>query len=272
MALKALVPALLLAVPSTAAAAPEPTAPPAGVQRCVSGGVLTAPGGHSARTQLCASLVNASLTLSAPARCEHSACDASGTYRMTTRNGREVASGPLGTGTEYPGPGSYRVTAEVHARSAAPPYEAAGRWTRTLTLDWPRPAPLHTVTVSPTTVHPNRTTTLTYTLTRRDLRGDSNARLGLIGQENTGVRLSSADPQCSNPLTGAYPSRDRRPHVLDCALTDVQPGHPTRVEVAVRLGPHCSTIVSRMGYWLPQGQTSITGGMVKGPTVTCMES
>ncbi|MCA6091123.1 hypothetical protein LE181_02925 [Streptomyces sp. SCA3-4] len=264
------VPEAAARVAGAGAVAPA-AAPEAGEQRCVRGGVVSGPGGHSVRTHLCASLDNAFLTVSAPARCERFACDASGTYRMTTRGGREVASGRLGTRTEYPGPGTYRVTVAMRARSAARGFDARGHWTRTITLAWPKPAPVHTITVTPATVRPGRTTTLTYTVTRRDLRGDSNARLGLIGEEGTGVRLSSADRQCSNPLTQAYPSTQRQPHVLDCALVNIQPGHPVKVKVVAHLGARCSTIISKMGYWLPKGQETYTGGMLKGPVVSCVK-
>ncbi|WP_258028872.1 hypothetical protein [Streptomyces fradiae] len=30
----------------------------------------------------------------------------------------------------------------------------------------------------------------------------------------------------------------------------------------------CSTVVSKLGYWSPQGQ-QVAGGMVNGPTVQC---
>lgn len=258
--------------PPSAVEALEAAAPQAGEQRCVGGGALTGAGGHSARTRLCASLDNSFVTLSTPTWCERSACDASGTYRMTARDGREVASGSLGTRTEYPGPGTYKVTVAMRARSATPAFDARGGWTRTITLAWPKPAPVHTITVTPSTIRPGRATTLTYTVTRHDLRGDSNARLGLIGQEGTGLRLSSSDSQCTNPLAKAYPSEERRPHVLDCALVGVQPGRPTKVKVVVRLGAHCSTIISKMGYWLPKGQDTYTGGMLKGPVVTCAKN
>jgi hypothetical protein len=33
----------------------------------------------------------------------------------------------------------------------------------------------------------------------------------------------------------------------------------------------CSTIVSKLGYWMPRGQTFRTGGMVAGPVVTCQD-
>ncbi len=222
--------------------------------------------------RLCGSLDNSFLTLSAPARCGRSTCDVTGTYRMATRDGRQVASGKLGTRTGYPGPGTYRVTVTARVRSAVSGTDVRGTWARTITFAWPRPEPVHTITVTPAVLRPGRTTAVTYTVTRRDLRGDSNARLGMIGEEGKGVRISSSDRQCSNPLAGAYPSTERRPHVLDCALVDLQPGRPVEVKVRVSLGKDCSTIISKMGYWLPEGQATYNGGMLQGPALRCEKS
>ncbi|MEV4924828.1 hypothetical protein [Streptomyces roseoverticillatus] len=254
-------------------ALPAPTAAAVvGEQRCVAGAVLDGGKGRTADMRLCGSLDNSFLTLSAPARCARSACDVTGTYRMTTRDGRPVASGKLATRTGYPGPGTYRVTVTARVRSAASGLDVRGTWTRTITFTWPKPEPVHTITVNPSVLHPGRTTTVTYTVTRRDLRGDSNARLGMIGEEGKGVRLSSSDRQCTNPLAGAYPSTERRPHVLDCALVDLQPGRPMEVKMRVRLGKDCSTVISKMGYWLPEGQATYNGGMLQGPTLKCEKS
>lgn len=251
--------------PSPAEAAPAV----AGEQRCVAGAVLDGGKGRTADMRLCGSLDDSFLTLSAPARCARSACDVSGTYRMTTRDGRQVASGKLATRTGYPGPGTYRITVTARVRAMTSGLDVQGTWTRTITFTWPRPEPVHTITVTPAVLHPGRATTVTYTVTRRDLRGDSNARLGMIGEEGKGVRISSSDPQCSNPLAGAYPSTRRLPHVLDCALVNLQPGHPMKVKTRIRLGKDCSTIISKMGYWLPQGQATYNGGMLQGPTLKC---
>jgi hypothetical protein len=100
-------------------------------------------------------------------------------------------------------------------------------------------------------------------------QGDGSARFGLIGEESTGVRISTADARCVNPLIGRAPSKARLAYSVDCALTDLQPGRPATVRVQVAQGSACSTVVSKLGYWMPRGQALYTGGMVEGPTVGC---
>ncbi|MFB9607009.1 hypothetical protein ACFFTQ_29050 [Streptomyces roseofulvus] len=39
--------------------------------------------------------------------------------------------------------------------------------------------------------------------------------------------------------------------------------------VRVTVGSTCSTVVSKLGYWMPDGQALYTGGMLPGPTLTC---
>lgn len=187
-----------------------------------------------------------------------------------SRNGGRIASGVLGRRVQYPGPGTYEIVTTLRVTSASRGVDLRTRWTTKGTLSWPSPEPTHRIDVSPRTVRSGRTTTVTYTVTRLGARGDSNARLGLVGEATTGVRLTSADRQCSNPLTGGYPSSQRQAHVLDCALVDIQPGHPSTVKVDVQVGKSCSTVVSKMGYWLPKGQDTYTGNMMQGPTLTCV--
>ncbi|MFI6854077.1 hypothetical protein [Streptomyces sp. NPDC050416] len=100
-------------------------------------------------------------------------------------------------------------------------------------------------------------------------QGDGSARFGLIGEETTGVRISTADARCVNPLIGSHPSKARLTHSVDRALTDLQPGRAATVRVRVTLASACSTVASKLGYWMPRGQALYTGGMVEGPTVGC---
>ncbi|MCZ9336160.1 hypothetical protein NGM37_00040, partial [Streptomyces sp. TRM76130] len=72
--------------------------------------------------------------------------------------------------------------------------------------------------------------------------GDGSARFGLIGEEGSGVELTTDDDRCVNPLVGRHPSTERLEHSLDCAFTDLQPGRPATVRVRVALGPACSTV------------------------------
>ncbi len=83
------------------------------------------------------------------------------------------------------------------------------------------------------------------------------------------MSLATDDARCVNPLVGRHPSTERLRHALDCALTDLQPGRPATVRVDVTLGRSCSTVVSKLGYWMPRGQEVYTGGMLVGPTVGC---
>jgi hypothetical protein len=81
--------------------------------------------------------------------------------------------------------------------------------------------------------------------------------------------VTTSDARCVNPLTGRHPAQARNMYALDCALTDLQPGHPATVVVDVDIANICTTVVSKLGYWMPQGQALYTGGMLAGPTVTC---
>ncbi len=265
----------MLAVPmwGYAPAAPAPVAHAAVAgwqQRCFPEAVLKGKGkaGKSVRVGVCVGLDGGFMTVSAPAVCGRGGCDVSGSWRMT-REGRTVASGELGARAGYPGPGTYGLTAVVRVRPVAAGLDVRGRWTGTVSLGWPVPVPTHRVDVAPRTIRAGRTTTVTYTVTRSGADGDSNARLGMIGQEKSGVVLSSSDRQCGNPLAGA--SAARRTYVLDCALVDLRAGRPMKIRVRVRVGTVCSSVVSKMGYWLPKGQEIYTGHMLEGPVVRCVE-
>ncbi|TDF47440.1 hypothetical protein E2C00_11055 [Streptomyces sp. WAC05374] len=262
--------------PAAAPAAPPATGP---ITHCAPGGTLRGPHGQYADIALCATHTGATMTVTAAATCRRAttggrpACRTSGTW--TAHRHGDPATGPTATGTlagraDYPGPGTYDIGATVHVRSDPPGTDLHGEVRATLTLTEPRPAPSHRVDVTPhhSTLKPGASTTLTYTVARVADHGDGSARLGLIGEESTGITLTSADTRCVNPLPGRYPSTTRGMYALDCALTDLQPGRPTTVTVRATLKAACSTIVSKLGYWTPKGQES-TGGMLTGPTVTC---
>ncbi|MDT0390270.1 hypothetical protein [Streptomyces dubilierae] len=241
---------------------------------CAPAGVLRGPGGERAVVQLCAGSGTPMTALSAPASCRRPgtsvryACLTSGSW-TARRDGVTVASGTLPGSQPYPGPGTYEVTASVHVRSTPSGVDLRGTVRATLTLTAPKQQPTHRVEVDRHTLRPGTTTTLTYRVYRDSEQGDGSARFGLIGEERTGVRISTSDARCVNPLVGRAPSRDRLGFSVDCALTDLQPGRPATVRVTVRLASACSTVVSKLGYWMPRGQALYTGGMVEGPTVGC---
>ncbi|MDT9682109.1 hypothetical protein RND61_08480 [Streptomyces sp. TRM76323] len=265
------------AVPAAAAPGARDAAPPP-VSHCAPTAPLTQRGaaptaGPAAgpAVGLCVTVAGAAMTVSAAADC---ACTVSGTW--TARRGDEdgAASGTLGTRADYPGPGTYEVTAAVRVSGTerTPTTPVTGTVTATFTLAAPKPAPMHRIEVAPPAVlAPGKTTTLTYTVERTGGGddGDGSARFGLIGEPGTGIALASTDVRCVNPLTGRYPATTRSAHALDCAFTDLQPGRPATVTVHVTLPPDtCSTVVSKLGYWTPKGQ-QVAGAMLNGPTVPC---
>lgn len=253
------------------AAAPAPTTPST---LCVPAGTLRGDGGQRASVSLCATDGTPTLSVSAPATCELPGADGPFTCltsgRWTARqNGRAVATGLLPGGRDYPGPGTYGITATVHVRSTPAGVDLRGGVHATLTLSAPKPEPTHRVEVDGGPLRPGTTTTLRYRVARDSEKGDDSARFGLIGEEGVGMKPATSDARCGNPLPGRHPSTARTPHVLDCALTGLQPGRPTTVTVRVSLKGTCGTVVSKLGYWIPQGQSLYTGGMLAGPTVGC---
>ncbi|CAL9348244.1 hypothetical protein SUDANB145_00414 [Streptomyces sp. enrichment culture] len=246
---------------------------------CAPAGTLRGAGGQRAAVSLCASGGARGLSVSAPATCTtgsraavRHACLTSGTW-TARRDGATVASGTLpGADATYPGPGTYEIAATVHARSEPGGVDLRGTVRATLRLSAPRPVPTHRVEVDRRVLRPHTVTTLTYTVHRDSDAGDGSARFGLIGEEGSGVELATDDARCVNPLVGRHPSTDRLKHSLDCALTDLQPGRPATVRVRVALKAACSTVVSKLGYWMPRGQEVFTGGMLVGPTVGCDRS
>ncbi|MEU6348583.1 hypothetical protein ABZ896_04570 [Streptomyces sp. NPDC047072] len=256
------------AVQNASAARDAPTDGPATL--CAPARTLRGPGGQQAEVSLCAGSGTPVMAVSAPAVCRPGGgqCLTSGTW-TARKDGEVVASGPLPGSAEYPGPGTYDITADVHVRSAPERVDLHGTVHTALTLTAPKSPPTHRVEVAGGTLRPGSVTTLTYTVSRDSDQGDGSARFGLIGEEATGVALTTADPRCVNPLTGRYPSETRQPYALDCALTDLQPGRPSTVVVRVAVRSTCSTVVSKLGYWMPRGQALYTGGMLAGPTVGC---
>ncbi|MFJ8196627.1 hypothetical protein [Streptomyces sp. NPDC096152] len=270
--------ALPLALVSPAwgrASAPAAAADDVPATLCAPAGALRGSDHQWAAVSLCAGSGTPMMAVSAPAACGYPAtkarytCRTSGTW-TAARNGVTVASGTLPGSGEYPGPGTYEITARVRVRSAPATVDLTGTVHTTLTLTAPKPKATHRIVTDRTTLRRNSTTTVTYTVFRDSDAGDGNARLGLIAREGSGARIATDDPRCVNPLVGRYPARTRLPHALDCALTDLQPGHPDTVRVRVTLGSACSTVVSKLGYWMPRGQDLYTGGMLAGPTIDCV--
>ncbi|MEV5357438.1 hypothetical protein [Streptomyces sp. NPDC052693] len=241
---------------------------------CAPAGVLRGAGGERAVVSVCAGSGTPVMAVSAPASCRRPgtsvryACLTSGSW-TARRDGATVASGTLPGSQPYPGPGTYDITASVHVRSTPSGVDLRGTVRASLTLTAPKQRPTHRVEVDRLTLRPGTTTTLTYRVYRDSEQGDGSARFGLIGEEASGVRISTADARCVNPLVGRAPSRDRLGYAVDCALTDLQPGRAATVRVKVRLSSACSTVVSKLGYWMPRGQALYTGGMVEGPTIGC---
>ncbi|MFJ9242110.1 hypothetical protein [Streptomyces sp. NPDC101776] len=265
---------LALVSPAWGGTDPAPPAPEPPSTLCAPAGVLHGAHGQRAAVSLCAGSGTPTMAVSAPASCRRHApvaryaCRSSGTW-TALRAGAPVASGTLPGSGQYPGPGTYDFTATVRVWSMPEGVDVQGTVHATLTLTAPVPKATHGIDVDRSTLRPDSVTTLTYTVRRYSDQGDGSARFGLIAQEGTGAELTTSDPRCVNPLIGRYPAQDRLPHALDCALTDLQPGHPDTVVVRVTLKSRCSTVVSKLGYWMPQGQALYTGGMLAGPTVTC---
>ncbi|TWV55573.1 hypothetical protein FRZ03_07150 [Streptomyces misionensis] len=242
---------------------------------CAVAGTLRGDHGRHAVVSLCAGSGTPRFSVSAPASCGRAGtrvrynCRSEGTW-TAARSGKTLAAGTLSGSVVYPGPGTYDITATVRVRSAPAGVDLTGTVRATLTLTDPRAEPTHAITVDRAALARNATTTLTYTVRRDSEEGDGSGRFGLIGEAGTGVRIATSDARCVNPLVGAYPAKTRLPSSLDCALTELQPGHPERVTVRVTVGGTCSTVVSKLGYWMPNGQDLETGGMLEGPKVTCV--
>ncbi|MFG2357126.1 hypothetical protein [Streptomyces sp. NPDC048521] len=264
---------LALVTPAWGGSAAEPEGP---ATLCSVAGTLRGEHGQHAVVSLCAAGGSPQLTVSAAATCRRAGvrvrytCRTDGTW-TARRAGKTLATGTLSGSREYPGPGTYDITATVRVRSVPAGVDLTGTVQATLSLTAPRAKATHAITVDRTTLRRNATTTLTYTIRRDSDDGDGNARFGLVGEDGTGVRIATADARCGNPLVGRYPAKTRLPHSLDCALTALQPGHPEKVKVRVTVGATCSTVVSKLGYWLPKGQDVYTGGMLAGPTLTCRQ-
>ncbi|WP_234338124.1 hypothetical protein [Streptomyces sp. NRRL F-5727] len=254
-----------------------PVAPAPGPEEpgtlCAVAGTLRGADGRHATVSLCADGGHPRLTVSAAAVCGRNGspaghgCRTTGTW--TARHAGTTLAGRLPGAAEYPGPGTYDLTATVRVRSTPGGVDLQGTVHTTLTLTTPQAKPTHAITVDRSTLRRGATTTLTYTIRRDSDEGDGSARFGLIGEEESGVRLATDDARCVNPLVGRSPARTRLRHALDCALTTLQPGNPEQVTVRVTVGSTCSTVVSKLGYWMPDGQTLYTGGMLPGPKLTC---
>ncbi|MEV6112687.1 hypothetical protein AB0L59_09190 [Streptomyces sp. NPDC052109] len=264
---------LALVTPACAqsVAAPAPETP---ATLCSAAGTLHGAHGEQADVSLCADTGVPRFNITAPATCRVSgvrvryACRTEGTWKAT-RSGKTMGTGTLPGSGLYPGPGTYELTATVRVRSTPSGVDLKGTVRATVALTAPKAKATHSVTVDKTVLRRNATTTVTYTIHRDSDEGDGNARLGMIGQEGTGLRISTADSRCVNPLVGRYPSKARLAHSLDCTVTELQPGRPETLKVRFIVGAKCSTVVSKLGYWVPKGQDMFTGNMLAGPTLTC---
>ncbi|MFF4685456.1 hypothetical protein [Streptomyces sp. NPDC001307] len=253
------------------AAAPAPETP---ATLCSAAGTLRGPHGERADVSLCADTGAPRFNITAPATCRIAgarvryACRTEGTWKAA-RSGKTLGTGALPGSGLYPGPGTYDISATVRVRSTPAGVDLKGTVQGTVSLTAPKATPTHSVTVDRTELRRNATTTVTYTIRRDRDEGDGNARLGMIGQEGTGLRIDTADKRCVNPLVGRYPAKTRLAHSLDCTVTELQPGHPEKLTVRFTVGSKCSTVVSKLGYWVPKGQDMFTGNMLAGPTLSC---
>ncbi|MCK8680575.1 hypothetical protein [Streptomyces lichenis] len=274
--------------------------------QCAPAGTVRGRLGQYAEVTLCVTAGGGSMTVTAAADCRTTAagararvCRTAGDWTMHREPGggpavtpipvpagEAPATGALAGRTDYPGPGTYRVEADVRI-TAAPPADAPadshapaetlrGRVGAVFTLTEPKPQPAYRTEVAgpdgrAAALAPGTATLLTYTVTATGEHGDGSARLGLIGEAGSGMEVTSADARCVNPLPGRYPSTTRTRHALDCTLTDIQPGRPATVTVRATVRDVCSTLVAKLGHWTPRGQ-SPTGGMLDGPTVPCEPS
>ncbi|WBO62308.1 hypothetical protein [Streptomyces camelliae] len=241
---------------------------------CAAAGTLHGPHGEQAQVSLCADTGSPRLNITAPAVCQGAdtkvryACRTEGMWEVR-RAGKSLGTGSLPGSRLYAGPGAYDLSATVRVRSVPAGVDLKGSVRATLSLTAPAAKATHVVTVDKAVLRRNATTTVTYTIHRNSDQGDGNARLGMIGEEGTGLQVRSADRRCVNPLVGRYPSKTRLAHSLDCTVTELQPGHPEQIKVRVTVGAKCSTVVSKLGYWVPQGQSMFTGAMLEGPKLTC---
>ncbi|QHA10095.1 hypothetical protein GQF42_39260 [Streptomyces broussonetiae] len=253
----------------TAAAAPETPG-----TLCAAAGTLHGPHGEQAQVSLCADTGSPRLNITAPASCRGAdtkvqyVCRTEGSWTVR-RAGKTLGTGALPGSRLYAGPGAYEISATVRVRSTPAGVDLKGPVKATLSMTSPMGKATHVVSVDKSELRRNSTTTLTYTIRRDSDEGDGNARLGMIGEDGTGVQIRSTDHRCVNPLVGRYPSKTRMMHSLDCTVTELQPGHPEKIRVQITVGSKCSTVVSKLGYWIPQGQSMFTGAMLEGPKLTC---
>ncbi|OIK04160.1 hypothetical protein [Streptomyces monashensis] len=259
---------------STAAPASAAPAPETPGTLCAPAGTLRGSHGEQAQVSLCADTGSPRLNITAPATCRGTdakvqyVCRTEGSWEVH-RAGKSLGTGSLPGSRLYAGPGEYDISATVHVKSVPAGVDLKGTVRATVSLTAPMAKATHVVSADNTVLRRNSTTTVTYTIHRNSDEGDGNARLGMIGEEGTGVQIRSADHRCVNPLVGRYPSKTRLANSLDCTVTELQPGHPEKLRVRVTLGAKCSTVVSKLGYWVPQGQSMYTGAMLEGPKLTC---
>ncbi|EST35779.1 hypothetical protein [Streptomyces roseochromogenus] len=264
---------LALATPACgqSAAAPAPETP---ATVCSLAGTLHGTHGEQADVSLCADTGSPRFNITAPATCRigrtrvRYACRTDGTWKAS-RSGKSLGTGMLPGSGLYPGPGTYDLSATVHVWSTPAGVDLKGTVQTTVSLTAPKAKVTHAVTVDQSVLHRNATTTVTYTIRRDSDDGDGNARLGMIGEAGTDLQITTADKRCVNPLVGRYPSKTRLAHSLDCTVTELQPGHPETLKIQYTVGAKCSTVVSKLGYWVPKGQDMFTGNMLAGPTLTC---
>ncbi|WEO93817.1 hypothetical protein A6P39_007245 [Streptomyces sp. FXJ1.172] len=241
---------------------------------CAAAGTLHGAHGEQAQVSLCADTGSPRLNITAPASCQGTdtkvryVCRTEGTWTVR-RAGKTLGTGALPGSRLYAGPGAYEISATVRVKSAPAGVDLKGSVRATLSMTAPMAKATHVVSVDKSELRANSTTTVTYTIRRDSDEGDGNARLGMIGEEGKGLQIRSADSRCVNPLVGRYPSKTRLAHALDCTVTELQPGHPEQIKVRITVGAKCSTVVSKLGYWIPQGQSMYTGAMLEGPKLTC---
>ena len=116
--------------------------------------------------------------------------------------------------------GPYDIAGDVRVTSSPGGVDLHGTVRATLTLTAARPPATHRIEVDHGTLRRGATATLTYRIFRDSEAGDGSARFGLIGEAASGVRLSTSDARCVNPLTGRYPATTRNMYALDGPTID----------------------------------------------------
>lgn len=208
--------------------------------------------GRKANVNSCVASDGQFVQVSAPADCfyaygtsRYEKCWTRGTWKMF-RGQEQVASGYLGSGNApYPGPGTYRVVAEVNANggtaSGSSGFSLHGTTTKTFTLTAPKKEMPFTVGVTPDRRDSNSETDFTFTVTSS---GASEGGATLIF---TGPAMT---PHDNNGKCRVMPgSQFFGPRQVHCFA---KKGEVTKLHFTARKAPHqCEPIQWNLRWNLP---------------------